>query len=206
MKGLASNSPPTRSAVGLVALRALSAAVDSSTCFLISTLLLRELSRNQVSKKTLGRRSARLRVFSDPVQRIFRTQRLNGSHPPCDWDALRKSADACEELDYPHRWDNGYAQLGKWTLQARDLLRSNGVIDLRDELPPSVTIVYAENIAQAKRTDYRLAGAARKPIDHFLRDEESLLILTRYNHTAKSLRAFFNRCAYQKPHTHGLRD
>ena len=39
-----------------VALRALSAAVDSSTCFLISTLLLRELSRNQVSKKTLGRR------------------------------------------------------------------------------------------------------------------------------------------------------
>ena len=32
-------------------------ATDSSTCFLISTLLLRELSRNQVSKKTLGRRS-----------------------------------------------------------------------------------------------------------------------------------------------------
>ena len=35
------------------------AAVDSSTCFLISTLLLRELSRNQVSKKTLGRRNTR---------------------------------------------------------------------------------------------------------------------------------------------------
>ena len=32
-------------------------ATDSSTCFLISTLLLRELSRNQVSKKTLGRRT-----------------------------------------------------------------------------------------------------------------------------------------------------
>ena len=48
----------SRSAAGLVALRALSAAVDSSTCFLISTLLLRELSRNQVSKKTLGRRIA----------------------------------------------------------------------------------------------------------------------------------------------------
>ena len=46
----------SRSAAGLVALRALSAAVDSSTCFLISTRLLRELSRNQVSKKTLGRR------------------------------------------------------------------------------------------------------------------------------------------------------
>ena len=47
----------SRSAAAPVALRALSAAVDSSTCFLISTLLLRELSRNHVSKKTLGRRS-----------------------------------------------------------------------------------------------------------------------------------------------------
>ena len=36
-----------------VALRALSAAVDSSTCVLISTRLLRELSRNPVSKNTL---------------------------------------------------------------------------------------------------------------------------------------------------------
>ena len=50
----------SRSAAAPVALRALSAAVDSSTCFLISTLLLRELSRNHVSKKTLGRRSAPL--------------------------------------------------------------------------------------------------------------------------------------------------
>ena len=50
----------SRSAAGLVALRALSAAVDSSTCFLISTRLLRELSRNQVSKKTLGRRTTGL--------------------------------------------------------------------------------------------------------------------------------------------------
>ena len=47
----------TQPAAAPVALRALSAAVDSSTCFLISTLLLRELSRNQVSKKTLGRRT-----------------------------------------------------------------------------------------------------------------------------------------------------
>ena len=38
-----------------VALRAPAAAADSSSCFPISTLLLRELSRNQVSKKTLGR-------------------------------------------------------------------------------------------------------------------------------------------------------
>ena len=144
------------------------------------------------SVMALYEQGARLRVFSDPVQRIFRTKPLDGSDLPCDWDALRKSAHACEELDYPHRWDNGCTQLGRWTLQAREVLKSNGVIDLRDRLPPSVTVVYAENIAQAT-FDYRLTGADRKPIDHFVRDEESLLILTLYNDTAKSLRAFFGR-------------
>ena len=50
----------SRSTAAPIAIRASAAAVDSSTCFLISTLLLRELSRNQVSKKTLGRRTASL--------------------------------------------------------------------------------------------------------------------------------------------------
>ena len=140
----------------------------------------------------LHEQGARLRVFSDPVQRIFRPKIPKGSHPPCDWNALRKRADACEELDYPHRWDRGCPQLGRWTLQARELLKSGGVINLRDRLPPSVSVVYAESIAQA-RTDYRLTRATRKPIDEFLRDEASLLVLTRYNATAQSLRAFFNR-------------
>ena len=65
----------SRSAAGLVALRALSAAVDSSTCFLISTLLLRELSRNQVSKKTLGRRRSASRK-RDVVLRLLRGESL----------------------------------------------------------------------------------------------------------------------------------
>ena len=135
---------------------------------------------------------AKLRVFSDPVQRIFRTQRLDGSHEPCDWDALTKSADAYEELDHPHRWDRGCAQLGKWTLQARQLLKSNGVVDLRSGLPSSVTVVYAEDVAQAA-LDYRLMPVKRRAIDRFVREEESLLILTRYNGTTRSLRAFFGR-------------
>ena len=140
----------------------------------------------------LYEQGARLRVFSDPVQRIFPTKTLEGSHPSCDWDLLKKNAHECGELRYPHRWDKGCTQLGRWTLQARKLLKSHGVIDLRAGLPPSVNVVYAENIAQAS-FDYRLTTAMRKPIDHFVRDEESLLILTRYNNTAKSLRAFFNR-------------
>ena len=140
----------------------------------------------------LHAQGARLRIFSDPVQRIFRAKLLKGSHPPCDWDALRRSADACEELDYPHRWDRGCPQLGRWTLRARELLKSRSVISLTDGLPPSVRVVYAENIAKA-RTDYRLTRVARRPIDRFLGDEASLLVLTRYNATAQALRAFFNR-------------
>ena len=58
---------PMKQEAGPVALRALSAAVDSSTCFLISTLLLRELSRNQVSKKTLGRRTIQYHVTFDSL-------------------------------------------------------------------------------------------------------------------------------------------
>ena len=144
------------------------------------------------SVMALHEQGARLRVFSDPVQRIFRTKTLDGSHPPCDWDALRKSADTCEELDYPHRWEQGCTQLGQWTLHARQLLKSDGMIDLRNGLPPSVTVVCAENTAQAT-FGYRLASADRRPVDHFVRGAESLLILTRYNDTAKSVRAFFGR-------------
>ena len=55
---LSSVSWPENHTAGQIAIRASAAAVDS--CFLISTLLLRELSRNQVSKKTLGRRTASL--------------------------------------------------------------------------------------------------------------------------------------------------
>ena len=72
----------SRSAAAPVALRALSAAVDSSTCFLISTLLLRELSRNQVSKKTLGRRSSRERLNHGLPPGITVTVAVSISVPP----------------------------------------------------------------------------------------------------------------------------
>ena len=49
-------------------------ATDSSTCCLISTLLLRELSRNQVSKKTLGRRRTKLLSVSNTAQRLGKSE------------------------------------------------------------------------------------------------------------------------------------
>ena len=135
---------------------------------------------------------ARLRIFADPMQRIFMEKVRRGSCPPCDWDALGSSAQAFEKLDHPHRWDAGCPDLGQWTLKARELLKANGRIDLRNSVPPSVKVVYAENRARAN-LDYRLDNTERKPVYAFERDQESLLILTRHNDTARALRAFFGR-------------
>ena len=134
---------------------------------------------------------ARLRVFADPVQRIFKEAALAGSTPAHDWGALTKHAHAFEELDTPHRWRSGCPDLGRWTLLARAALKSGGKIDLRNNLPASVSVVVAEN--QARRNmEYQLTPADRRSIDAFTRSH-TLLVLTRYNETARSLRAFFNR-------------
>lgn len=135
---------------------------------------------------------SRLRVFADPMQRIYREKTLVGSSPACDWATLTDAASAFEKLDTPHRWAGGCPELGKWTLRARDALKSGGKVDLRIGLPPSVRVVFAEN--QARRNlDYQLATADRKPIDAFEKTQSSLLLLTHFNETARSLRAFFYR-------------
>ena len=135
---------------------------------------------------------ARLRVFADPMQKIFRDKGGVGSCPPWEWDELKTKADAFEELDFPHRWVKGCPDLGKWTLAARNALKAGGKIDLRSGLPPSATIVFAENRAQ-RNLEYQLEQQNRRPVDAFEKKEVSLLILTRHNHTARSFRGFFNR-------------
>lgn len=135
---------------------------------------------------------ARLRVFADPMQKIFKDRAVNGACPPCDWHNLTSRAQAFEQLDTPHRWSTGCSELGLWTLKARASLKTGGAIDLRNGLPPSVSILFAENQARAS-LDYRLTGLDRKPIDAFEKGQSSLLILTHFNDTARSLRSFFNR-------------
>jgi len=135
---------------------------------------------------------ARLRVFADPMQKIFKDRTVVGACPPCDWNQLTGQAQAFEQLDTPHRWSKGCPQLGQWILMARTALKAGGKVDLRNGLPPSVTIVFAEN--QAKRVlDYQLSVQDRKAVDAFERSQSSLLILTHHNETARSFRGFFNR-------------
>lgn len=139
----------------------------------------------------LAAAGARVRVFADPMQRIFRDKPVVGGTPRYDWAAFAASAQAHEELCEPHRWKHGCIELGKWTLKVRQTLKAGGRIDLR-ALPPSVTVVFAQNQAQAN-LDFRVDKEERKPIDAFQRSSDSLLVLTRYNPTARAIRAMFFR-------------
>jgi AAA domain/UvrD-like helicase C-terminal domain len=137
-------------------------------------------------------KGAALRVFADPMQRIF-GDRTAAAETGCDWETLKGAADSVAGLDTPHRWSGGCPDLGRWTLDARRSLRDGGTVDLRDgHRPQSVQVVIAENRAQ-RRLAYQLSGPDRGAIDAFEQQCSSLLILTRYNDTAVSLRSFFNR-------------
>ena len=140
----------------------------------------------------LHRQGSRLRIFGDPMQKIYSDKPIVGSAPSWTWDGLSTGADAFEQLDTPHRWANGCPQLGAWTLAARQALKSGGRVDLRSGLPSSVVVVSADSTAHGPM-DYQLPGYLRKPIDEFEKARDSLLILTRHNKTALSLRSFFGR-------------
>jgi len=142
--------------------------------------------------KAVHDRGAALRVFADPMQRIF-GDGAAGRETGCDWDALVGAANTFAALDTPHRWSNGCPDLGRWTLAARQALRDGGAVDVRDgHRPASVQVVFAENRAQ-RNLAYQLATQDRRAVDTFEQQHNSLLILTRYNETAGSLRSFFNR-------------
>jgi len=77
-------------------------------------------------------------------------------------------------------------------LTVRSALKNGGTVDLRQALPPSVAILFAEN--QTQRTmHYQLCREDRSTIDSFERQQSSLLILTHHNETARSFCSFFDR-------------
>jgi hypothetical protein len=140
----------------------------------------------------LLKQGARVRIFADPMQKIFRDDADTSSSPAWNWTQVKGVADKFEELDFPHRWRKGCTHLGAWTLTAREALKTGGRIDLRGVLPPSVTIVYAENQSQ-KYGEYQMLGADRKAVDACERSQDALLVLTHQSQTARRLRSFFNR-------------
>ena len=141
----------------------------------------------------LHAQGAKLRVFADPMQTIFRPTTYIGGCPPLDWAELAAQAQRFEQLDTPHRWIHGCRELGRWILAARDSLKEEGGrVNLRAGLPRSVSVVRADNAAHGYG-QYLPAPQDRRPIDQFVNASPSLLILTRYNRMTTSLRPAFNR-------------
>src|SRR5262249_40818404 len=118
------------------------------------------------------------------MQRIFGDRPIGGARPGYDWDALSRQAHMFERLHYPHRWKDGSPELGQWILRAREALASGERIDLRNDVPPSVSVVFGDNQAE-QRLDLRLSTDDRRPVDTFVRSQPSLLILTHYNDTPR---------------------
>lgn len=140
----------------------------------------------------LLKQGARLRIFADPMQKIFREKVQRVSSPPYNWEDLCAGADASVTLRHPHRWKKGCPKLGAWTLAARSTLKGGGRIDLTSGIPQSVLIVFAENRTET-HLGFRFDPLERKPLDRFFRQQPSLLALTRQPGTARSLRASFWR-------------
>jgi DNA helicase-2/ATP-dependent DNA helicase PcrA len=141
---------------------------------------------------TLFRAGARLRVFGDPMQRIYgkRTQAAIDADRS-RWEEL-KQAGAFGELENPHRWKDGSPNLGLWILQARHALRDRRPVDLTGPLPHGLMVLFAENIAQTS-AGYQLNAPDRAPVDAAVKSDAQILVLTGQNETAKALRAFWNR-------------
>jgi hypothetical protein len=134
-----------------------------------------------------------LRLFGDPMQHIGGGAKSAArSGDTQRWADLKAQADVCEELDFPHRWNQNARRLGDWILAARLTLKQGGRLDLRGPLPSGVTVILAEDIAKAS-DQYALSGVERRPIDAHLEGRDPILILSAHNRTVQALRSFFNR-------------
>lgn len=140
----------------------------------------------------LMRAGATVRVFGDPMQRIFGKAAQGDNIEAFDaaWKSLR-GAGASGELDTPHRWKES-PELGAWVLRARSVLRDGGAIDLNEVLPPGLTIIRADNTARYPQ-GYVLDRSERRPLDALVEMSREMLLLTPHNRTVQALRSAFNR-------------
>lgn len=136
---------------------------------------------------------ASLRIFADPVQRIFGGKsKASIAAEIKRWDDLKAEADIVAELDTPHRWNDINPALGAWIMHAREQLRAGAAVDLRANRPAGLTLIDADNVARAPRA-FQLARAQRQPLNQHMRGLPSVLVLAGHNATILSLRGFFGR-------------
>jgi len=142
---------------------------------------------------TLHDAGAHVRIFGDPMQRIFGER---GSKKKDDgakrWNDLVCNADRFERLETPHRWENGSAELGQWILMARNNLATGKEVDLRPPWPSGLKVIIADNVSE-RSSGYRIDRTQSGPIYQAERAANPLLILAAYTETTKAVHALFNR-------------
>jgi DNA helicase-2/ATP-dependent DNA helicase PcrA len=72
----------------------------------------------------LLRGGSKLRIFADPMQRLFSGKTAKDAKADAKrWEELKVQGKFAE-LDFPHRWSKGSRELGAWVLEARGALRA----------------------------------------------------------------------------------
>jgi DNA helicase-2/ATP-dependent DNA helicase PcrA len=144
---------------------------------------------------SLHQAGACVRIFGDAMQAIFNKTKSEQRAWQQRWKTLQEAADIVERLETPHRWRKHHAgELGDWIQEARQALGSGEAVDLRGELPEGVFVFRGDNQANpSARNLYQLKRDERRPIDQYVNEDASLLILSPTNATCQTLRAFFGR-------------
>jgi hypothetical protein len=135
---------------------------------------------------------ARLRIFGDPMQRLFGAKSDKAvAQDRARWDALKTQGES-EQLKKAHRWKDTAPELGEWILDARGKLRAGEQIDLTGNLPSGLSVLYAENTSPTPKA-IMIAKDERKPIDNLVSTPGQMMILGGNNGTIDALHSFWGR-------------
>jgi len=144
------------------------------------------------SVMALYRNGAKLRIFGDPLQRIY------GGHSQkavkadlARWQSLKEEA-AHAVLDTPHRWKEANVELGAWIQWARQRLIMEQTIDLSAQTPTGVNVIVANNLATL-RAVYQLSKEQRRPIDQLVNSLGQVMVLASQNDMVSALRKYWGR-------------
>lgn len=142
---------------------------------------------------SLLRAGAKLRVFGDPMQDVFsNTSRTATKADDQQWSILKASADMFDKLTDGHRWKDSNPALGRWIFDARARLESGHPVEISDDLPHGVSILWADN-ASPRYGGFQLTREDASPIYRALRCPERLLVLSAKSATVDAVRAAFGR-------------
>lgn len=144
--------------------------------------------------EALRRAGARVRIFGDPMQRIYGASVSDAAmaHDDQRWTQLWEAADKAESLDTAHRWKDGGEALGDWILENRDRLQAGGKLRLSGSLPSQLQVIRADNVS-SRNQGFQLESDAGRPVSRLLQSDGPLLILSHHNQTVRAIRAAFGR-------------